>query len=103
MVSITTDHEQVYDGLFLVVVNFARKTGDLAYLSAVDIKIMALTYQLTCEQEPVKIAQLKKQPSREVITVPPLPPPKKQQQQQQQTNKQTKESGCEACLITLIW
>ena len=45
---------------------FAKKTGDYPSLSAVDMKLMALTYQLECELGPEKGAKLKKEPQRTV-------------------------------------
>jgi len=48
------------------VTNFAKKTGDYGSLSAVDMKVMALTHQLFCEQESEKIAELRAVPAREV-------------------------------------
>ena len=52
--------------MFASVTNFAKKTGDYGSLSAVDVKVMALTHQLFCEQEPEKIAELRAAPSGEV-------------------------------------
>ena len=53
--------------LFLVlVINFAKKTGDYGSLSAVDLKVMALTHQLTCEHEPERKDEFRMQPSRDV-------------------------------------
>lgn len=43
-----------------VIVDFARKTGDFASLSAVDIKVVALTYEL--EKEHVGTDHLRKEP-----------------------------------------
>ncbi len=48
------------------VTDFAKKTGDFGSLSTVDMKLMALTYQLACEQEPEKAADLRKAPYKEV-------------------------------------
>ena len=49
---------------FLSVSDFARKTGDYQSLSAVDIRVLALTYQLT--KEFVGTDHLKKEPERKV-------------------------------------
>lgn len=46
--------------LFFVVAEFAKKTGDFPSLSATDIKVMALTYQL--EKEHVGVEHLKSIP-----------------------------------------
>ncbi len=46
--------------------NFTKKTGDYGSLSAVDLKVMALAYQLTCEKEPMKAAELREQPRSDV-------------------------------------
>ena len=48
---------------------FAKKTGDYAGLSHVDMKVMALTYQLECELGPEKGANLRKEPQRTVRLV----------------------------------
>lgn len=32
--------------IFILVTNYAKKTGDYAFLSAVDLRLLALTYQL---------------------------------------------------------
>ena len=48
------------------VIAFARKTGDYPSLSHVDIKLMALTYQLECEVGPGGGANLRKEPQRTV-------------------------------------
>jgi RNA-binding protein NOB1 len=45
---------------------FAKKTGDYGSLSAVDVKVMALTYQFTCEREPERTAKFRVQPLRDV-------------------------------------
>lgn len=45
---------------------FAKKTGDYAALSCVDMKVMALTYQLECELGPEKGANLREEPQRTV-------------------------------------
>ena len=47
---------------------FAKKTGDYGSLSHVDMKLMALTYQLECELGPEKGANLRKEPQRTVST-----------------------------------
>jgi hypothetical protein len=49
-----------------IVTTFAKKTGDYAGLSHVDMKVMALTYQLECELGPEKGANLKEEPQRTV-------------------------------------
>lgn len=38
----------------LLVTAFSKKTGDYQSLSSVDIKLMALTYQLECEHGPFR-------------------------------------------------
>ena len=48
---------------------FAKKTGDYPSLSHVDLKLMALTYQLECELGPDKGANLRKEPQRTVRDV----------------------------------
>lgn len=45
---------------------FSKKTGDYTSLSAVDMKLIALTYQLECELAPNKGANLRKEPSKSV-------------------------------------
>ena len=45
---------------------FAKKTGDYGGLSHVDMKVMALTYQLECELGAEKGADLRKEPQRTV-------------------------------------
>ncbi len=49
-----------------IVTAFAKKTGDYGSLSPVDLKVMALTHQLLCEQDPEKVSQLKATPAKEV-------------------------------------
>lgn len=49
------------------VINFAKKTGDYGSLSAVDVKVMALTYQLACEHQPEKTAEFRVQPARDEL------------------------------------
>lgn len=44
---------------------FSKKTGDYPSLSATDIKVLALTYQL--EQEHVGAGHLKKEPEKKVL------------------------------------
>lgn len=44
---------------------FSKKTGDYPSLSATDIKVLALTYQL--EQEHVGVGHLKREPERKVM------------------------------------
>ena len=48
------------------VTTFAKKTGDYPSLSHVDLKLMALTYQLECELGPEKGANLREEPQRTV-------------------------------------
>ena len=48
---------------------FAKKIGDIGSLSPVDLKVMALTHQLLCEEQPELMAGLRDMPSREVLTV----------------------------------
>lgn len=48
------------------VTNFAKKTGDYGSLSAVDMKVIALTYQMACEHEPEQMSKLREKPLREV-------------------------------------
>lgn len=58
------------------VTEFSKKTGDYPSLSATDIKVLALTYQL--EQEHVGAGHLKKEPEKKVlgcISLSPLPLP----------------------------
>lgn len=50
--------------LITLVTEFSKKTGDYPSLSATDIKVLALTYQL--EQEHVGAGHLKKEPERKV-------------------------------------
>lgn len=44
---------------------FSKKTGDYPSLSATDIKVLALTYQL--EQEHVGAGHLKTEPEKKVL------------------------------------
>lgn len=50
---------------------FSKKTGDYPSLSATDIKVLALTYQL--EQEHVGAGHLRKEPEKKVLLLH-LPP-----------------------------
>ena len=52
---------------FPIVIKFAKKTGDYGSLSAVDVKVMALTYQLTLEHDPERIG-FRVQPAQEVCS-----------------------------------
>ena len=45
---------------------FAKKTGDYQSLSAVDMKVVALTYQLECEEGTERGANLRLEPARMV-------------------------------------
>ena len=45
---------------FLLVTNYAKKTGDYAFLSAVDLRLLALTYQLY--EENVGVEKLNLEP-----------------------------------------
>ena len=47
---------------FTTVTAFAKKTGDYASLSPVDLKVIALTYQLECESRADGGANLRKEP-----------------------------------------
>lgn len=69
--AVKTDHQGIFDTsviffyyLFLVS-NFSKKTGDYKSLSAVDIKVLALTYQL--EKEHVGSEHIKTVPERKVF------------------------------------
>ena len=53
--------------IFVIVADFARKTGDYQSLSAVDIRVLALAYQLT--KEFVGTDHLKKEPEKKVILI----------------------------------
>lgn len=53
-----------YDGLFAVV-NFSKKTGDFASLSAVDLRVLALVYLL--EKENVGTDHIRTEPTRQVV------------------------------------
>lgn len=48
-----------------LVTEFAKKTGDYASLSATDLQVLALTYQL--EAEIVGVAHLNKEPDKKVL------------------------------------
>lgn len=50
---------------YITVTEFAKKTGDYPSLSATDIKVLALTYQL--EIENVGTDHLKKEPEKKVL------------------------------------
>lgn len=50
---------------YITVTEFAKKTGDYPSLSATDIKVLALTYQL--ETENVGTDHLKKEPEKKVL------------------------------------
>ena len=52
--------------LVLTVTDFAKKTGDYKSLSAVDIRVLALTYQL--EKEYNGTDHLRNEPDRNVCT-----------------------------------
>ena len=55
----------VISGVFFVVVTeFTRKTGDYRSLSATDIRLLALTYQL--EKRHVGVDHIKTEPDRKV-------------------------------------
>ena len=53
--------------LFNLVNEFAKKTGDYASLSAVDIRLIALTYELECCH--VGKAHIKNEPDKNVSIV----------------------------------
>lgn len=53
--------------LWITVTEFAKKTGDYPSLSATDIKVLALTYQL--ETENVGTEHLKKEPEKKVLMI----------------------------------
>jgi len=59
--------------MYITVTEFSKKTGDYPSLSATDIKVMALAYQL--EKEKVGTDHLKKEPqfNRLVTFTHPLP------------------------------
>lgn len=50
--------------VYVIVTNYAKKTGDYAFLSAVDLRLLALTYQLY--QENVGIENLNLEPKLNV-------------------------------------
>lgn len=50
---------------YITVTEFAKQTGDYPSLSATDIKVLALTYQL--EIENVGTDHLKKEPEKKVL------------------------------------
>lgn len=56
---------------FCSVSDFAKKTGDYASLSATDIQVIALTYQL--EKEHVGVEHLRTEPVKRVIAPGHLP------------------------------
>ncbi|GAM29286.1 hypothetical protein SAMD00019534_124620, partial [Acytostelium subglobosum LB1] len=62
------------------VVAFAQKTGDLASLSLVDLKVLALTHMIHAECEGLESIKTELQPTKPKF----IPRPKKQQPQQQQ-------------------
>lgn len=49
---------------YMIVTNYAKKTGDYAFLSAVDLRLLALTYQLY--QENVGTDKLNLEPKMNV-------------------------------------
>lgn len=53
--------------LWITVTEFAKQTGDYPSLSATDIKVLALTYQL--ETENVGTEHLKKEPEKKVLMI----------------------------------
>ena len=59
-------HQLMYFLFSFPVTRFAKKTGDYGSLSPVDLKVMALTHQLLCEEQPELMACLRDMPSREV-------------------------------------
>jgi RNA-binding protein NOB1 len=50
--------------VYIIVTNYAKKTGDYAFLSAVDLRLLALTYQLY--QENVGTDKLNLEPKMNV-------------------------------------
>lgn len=52
--------------LHTLVTSFAKKTGDYVSLSPVDLRLIALTYQLECELGPEKGKTLREEPCRTV-------------------------------------
>ena len=62
----------MYVCVALTVSSFARKTGDYQSLSAVDLKLIALTYQLETECGPEKGAQLRTEPPKSVSVSLPV-------------------------------
>ena len=53
--------------VLLAVTNYAKKTGDYAFLSAVDLRLLALTYQLY--EENVGVEKLNLEPKLDVSSV----------------------------------
>ena len=54
-------------GSFFAVTEFAKKTGDYGSLSAVDIRVMALTFQI--EKENVGLDHIKTAPEKKVSAI----------------------------------
>ena len=66
---VVCSHLQFVDSMlntFLLVACFAKKTGDYGSLSAVDLKLIALTYQLKCELGYERGANLRSEPCENV-------------------------------------
>lgn len=49
---------------------FSKKTGDYRSLSAVDLQLLALVYQMECEYGPEKGKQLRSEPLKSTSTLP---------------------------------
>ena len=61
------------------VTEFSKKTGDYRSLSAIDLRLMALVYQMECEHGAKRGSDLRKEPVRannaEAVSTPVATPP----------------------------
>ena len=74
---------------------FAKKTGDYAGLSRVDMKVMALAYQLECELGPAKGTNLRREPLRTVSKMIRLwRVEKRKREREREREREVVEEGC---------